>query len=70
MTLHHVHCPPPIGPGAQVGESDEDEDEDEEWPTLEKAAEMVGSGYDTEVVVNPEDERAIEMFMNKNPPLR
>ncbi|XP_051852893.1 bystin [Antechinus flavipes] len=58
-----------LGPGAQVGESD-GEDEDEEWPTLEKAAEMVGSGYDSEVAVNPEDERAIEMFMNQNPPLR
>lgn len=56
-----------LGPGAQVGESD---DEDEEWPTLEKAAEMVGSGFDEEIVVNPEDERAIEMFMNENPPVR
>ncbi|NWH61671.1 BYST protein, partial [Geococcyx californianus] len=43
--------------------------EDEEWPSLEKA---VGRRVETggEVEVDPEDEKAIEMFMNKNPPLR
>ena len=31
---------------------------------------MAGPGYQAEVVVDPEDERAIEMFMNKSPPAR
>lgn len=56
-----------LGPGVPQDGSD---DEDEEWPTLEKAATMTGAGHHTEVVVDPEDERAIEMFMNKNPPAR
>lgn len=46
-------------------EEEEEEEEDEEWPSLQQAAARSG-----EVVVNPEDEKAIEMFMNKNPPLR
>ncbi|XDC85476.1 hypothetical protein R6Z07F_016649 [Ovis aries] len=54
-----------LGPGVPQDGSD-----DEEWPTLEKAATMAGPGYQAEVVVDPEDERAIEMFMNKNPPAR
>uniref|UniRef100_H2QSZ9 Bystin like n=2 Tax=Pan TaxID=9596 RepID=H2QSZ9_PANTR len=49
---------------------DGSDDEDEEWPTLEKAATMTAAGHHAEVVVDPEDERAIEMFMNKNPPAR
>jgi essential nuclear protein 1 len=49
---------------------DGSDDEDEEWPTLEKAAKMTGVCHPAEVVVDPEDERAIEMFMNKNPPAR
>ncbi|XP_077151419.1 bystin isoform X2 [Ranitomeya variabilis] len=44
--------------------------EDEEWPSLEKAARVEKGGYSEDVEVNPEDEAAIEMFMNKNPPLR
>lgn len=48
----------------------QDGSDDEEWPTLEKAATMTGPDYHAEVVVDPEDERAIEMFMNKNPPAR
>lgn len=56
-----------LGPGVPQDGSD---DEDEEWPTLEKAATMTGAGQHAEVVVDPEDERAIEMFMNKNPPVR
>ncbi|XP_053562709.1 bystin [Bombina bombina] len=44
--------------------------EDEEWPSLEKAASMDAGAYSESVEVNPEDEKAIEMFMNKNPPLR
>ncbi|KAM6183763.1 bystin isoform 2-T2 [Erethizon dorsatum] len=56
-----------LGPGVSQDGSDE---EDEEWPTLEKAAKMTGVSHHAEVVVDPEDERAIEMFMNKNPPAR
>lgn len=53
------------GPGS-------DSEEDEEWPSLEKAAAVASrrGEYCGEVVVDPEDEKAIEMFMNKNPPLR
>ncbi|XP_044144228.1 bystin [Bufo gargarizans] len=50
--------------------SHDSDSEDEEWPTLEKAASMDAGSYNEDVEVNPEDERAIEMFMNKNPPLR
>ncbi|XP_071993434.1 bystin [Engystomops pustulosus] len=50
--------------------SNESDSEDEEWPTLEKAASMDAGNYSEEVQVNPEDEKAIELFMNKNPPLR
>ncbi|XP_064895070.1 bystin [Columba livia] len=55
--------------GPALGGSDS---EDDEWPSLEKAALAAGrSGEDGgEVAVDPEDEAAIEMFMNKNPPLR
>ncbi|NXD31597.1 BYST protein, partial [Spelaeornis formosus] len=57
----------PAGPAA-----DSDDEDEEEWPSLEKAAAAAGrSGdYGGEVEVDPEDEKAIEMFMNKNPPLR
>lgn len=37
---------------------------------MEKAATMTGPGPNAEVVVDPEDERAIEMFMKKDPPAR
>ncbi|XP_019736274.1 bystin-like [Hippocampus comes] len=55
-----------------LGPSSQDADSDEEWPTL---GATVGKGdtntvYDTEVVVDADDEKAIEMFMNKNPPMR
>ncbi|NXQ26621.1 BYST protein, partial [Alaudala cheleensis] len=58
-------APLPAGPGS-------DSEDDEEWPSLEKAAAAAArSGdYGGEVEVDPEDEKAIEMFMNKNPPLR
>ena len=49
---------------------DGSQDEEEEWPTLEKAAKMTGVDHQAEVVVDPEDERAFERFMNKNPPIR
>ncbi|NXC98550.1 BYST protein, partial [Certhia familiaris] len=52
----------PAGPGS-------DSEDDEEWPSLEKAAGRSGD-YGGDVEVDPEDEKAIEMFMNKNPPLR
>ncbi|KFO82687.1 Bystin, partial [Cuculus canorus] len=52
-----------------AGPSVDSEEEDEEWPSLEKAAAQRGQAGG-EVEVDPEDEKAIEMFMNKNPPLR
>ncbi len=49
------------GPSTQDGDSDDD------WPALgDDVTEETGG----EVDVDPEDEKAIEMFMNKNPPLR
>ncbi|XP_062975257.1 bystin [Elgaria multicarinata webbii] len=56
-----------LGPASKDGDSDT---EDEEWPSLEKAAAMEKREYCEEMTVNAEDEKAIEMFMNKNPPLR
>ncbi|XP_051980142.1 bystin [Xyrauchen texanus] len=53
-------------PATQLGPSTQDGDSDEEWPALGEAAEESSS----EVQVDPEDERAIQMFMNKNPPVR
>lgn len=58
------------GPGAPQQRSatlgaGSDSEDDEEWPSLEAAA-----GRGGEVAVDPEDEAAIERFMNKNPPLR
>ncbi|NP_001015838.1 bystin [Xenopus tropicalis] len=44
--------------------------EDDEWPSLEKAASLEKGTLNEEVQINPEDEKAMEMFMNKNPPLR
>lgn len=50
---------------------DGDADSDEEWPALGEAGAADGDvECDTEVVVNPDDEKAIELFMNKNPPVR
>uniref|UniRef100_A0A671QF89 Bystin-like n=1 Tax=Sinocyclocheilus anshuiensis TaxID=1608454 RepID=A0A671QF89_9TELE len=54
-------------PATRLGPSTQDGDSDDEWPALgDDAAEETGG----EVDVDPEDEKAIEMFMNKNPPLR
>uniref|UniRef100_UPI00398E4B08 bystin n=1 Tax=Pristiophorus japonicus TaxID=55135 RepID=UPI00398E4B08 len=47
-----------------------DSDSDDEWPTLDRAAAIAKQEYCEDVVVNPEDEKAIDMFMSKNPPLR
>ncbi|XP_073472041.1 bystin [Aquarana catesbeiana] len=69
------------GPGRQVAKQKttvldykskaaNSDSEDEEWPTLEKAASMDAATYNEHVEVNPEDEKAIAMFMNKNPPVR
>ncbi|XP_043079600.1 bystin isoform X1 [Puntigrus tetrazona] len=49
-------------PTTRLGQSTQD-DSDDDWPAL-------GEETSGEVEVDPEDERAIEMFMNKNPPLR
>ncbi|RXN23309.1 bystin [Labeo rohita] len=53
-------------PATQLGPSTQDGDSDEEWPALGDDRGETGD----EVDVDPEDEKAIEMFMNKNPPLR
>ncbi|KAM7422576.1 hypothetical protein PAMA_010557 [Pampus argenteus] len=56
-------------PITSLGSESQDADSDEEWPALGEAEAGDAEG-DTEVVVNPDDEKAIEMFMNKNPPMR
>nr|XP_020652403.1 bystin [Pogona vitticeps] len=56
-----------LGPVSKDGDSDDDDDE---WPLLERAAALEKGECCEEVTVNPEDEKAIEMFMNKNPPVR
>ncbi|KAM8867788.1 bystin [Synchiropus picturatus] len=48
----------------------QDVDSDEEWPALGAGPSDTDVGCDTEIVVDPDDEKAIEMFMNKNPPMR
>lgn len=59
-------------PATVLGPCTKDADsEDEEWPALgEAGAGEEDAGCPTEVVVDAEDEKAIEIFMNKNPPLR
>lgn len=58
-------CNPIEGPDSQ------DADSDEEWPALGHAdAGDADAEGDSEVVVDADDEKAIEMFMNKNPPVR
>lgn len=52
-----------------LGPESQDADSDEEWPAL-GAAGPADVEYDEEIVVDAEDEKAIEMFMNKNPPVR
>lgn len=48
------------------GLTTQDGDSDEEWPALGESTEDTP----TEVQVDPEDEKAIQTFMNKNPPVR
>ncbi|XP_049589555.1 bystin [Syngnathus scovelli] len=59
-------------PVTVLGSSSQDADSDEEWPELGATVgkDDANAVYDTEVVVDPDDEKAIEMFMNKNPPMR
>ncbi|XP_046880594.1 bystin [Hypomesus transpacificus] len=59
-------------PATVLGPHTKDEDSDEEWPALGEAGAGEGddAGCATEVVVDAEDEKAIETFMNKNPPMR
>ncbi|KAK7126313.1 hypothetical protein R3I94_017710 [Phoxinus phoxinus] len=52
-------------PATRLGAGADDADSDEEWPALGHHVEET-----RELDVDPEDEKAIEMFMNKNPPLR
>lgn len=56
-------------PVTVLGPDSQDADSDEEWPAL-GAAGPEDVEYDEEIVVDAEDEKAIEMFMNKNPPVR
>lgn len=53
-------------PATQLGPTTQDGDSDEEWPALGESSEDTG----TDVQVDPEDEKAIQMFMSKNPPVR
>lgn len=55
------------GPTSKDGDSDA---EDDEWPVLGTAGAMEKEDYCEEMTVNPDDEKAIEMFMSKNPPVR
>ncbi|XP_038605488.1 bystin [Tachyglossus aculeatus] len=60
----------PSGPEDQSDGEKEDDDDDDEWPSLERAAALEGPECGGQVPVDPDDEKAIEMFMNSNPPLR
>lgn len=54
-----------------LGPASQDADSDEEWPALGEAGAGDGDAEcDADITVDPEDEKAIEMFMNKNPPMR
>uniref|UniRef100_M3ZFR6 Bystin n=1 Tax=Xiphophorus maculatus TaxID=8083 RepID=M3ZFR6_XIPMA len=58
-------------PVTVLGPDSQDADSDEEWPALGHAgAGDADAEGDSEVVVDADDEKAIEMFMNKNPPVR
>uniref|UniRef100_A0A0K8S229 Bystin-like protein n=1 Tax=Crotalus horridus TaxID=35024 RepID=A0A0K8S229_CROHD len=56
-----------LGPASKDGDSDA---EDDEWPVLGAAGAMQKEEDCEEMTVNPDDEKAIEMFMSKNPPVR
>ncbi|XP_056462248.1 bystin [Gadus chalcogrammus] len=58
-------------PVTTLGSSTQDADSDEEWPALGEAGDVdADAGGETEVIVDAADEKAMEMFMNKNPPMR
>ncbi|KAL7837021.1 hypothetical protein SRHO_G00267320 [Serrasalmus rhombeus] len=58
-------------PSTVLGPSSQDGDSDEEWPELGAAGSVEADmGTGAVVEVDPEDEKAIQMFMNKNPPVR
>ncbi|XP_077460127.1 bystin [Stigmatopora argus] len=58
-------------PVTVLGSTSQDADSDDEWPALGATADGdPGAVCDTEVVVDPDDEKAIEIFMNKIPPMR
>ena len=62
---HLLSCNQILGPDTQ------DADSDEEWPALGEGGAADGDVVcDNEVIVDPDDEKAMEMFMNKNPPMR
>ncbi|KAM8976085.1 bystin [Pelodytes ibericus] len=74
--LEAEHVPGHVAPKEKTtildtkGKAEGSDSDDDEWPSLDKAASMDAGAYSENVEVNPEDEDAIEMFMNKNPPLR
>ncbi|KAJ8260239.1 hypothetical protein GJAV_G00178690 [Gymnothorax javanicus] len=57
-------------PSTVLGSGSQDIDSDEEWPALGHEGGEDDGVCGTEVEVDPDDEQAIQMFMNKNPPLR
>lgn len=58
-------------PSTSLGPSTEDGDSDEEWPALgATSAAEEELGGDGVLEVDPEDEKAIQMFMSTNPPVR
>ncbi|KAG9260728.1 bystin [Astyanax mexicanus] len=58
-------------PSTVLGPHTQDGDSDEEWPELgAMGTEDHEVGAVAEVEVDPDDEKAIQMFMNKNPPVR
>ncbi|XP_061076297.1 bystin [Conger conger] len=57
-------------PSTVLGSGTQDLDSDEEWPALGQAGGEDDGECGTEVEVDPDDEKAMQMFMNKNPPLR
>uniref|UniRef100_A0A8C9FMY9 Bystin like n=1 Tax=Pavo cristatus TaxID=9049 RepID=A0A8C9FMY9_PAVCR len=61
---------PPQRCAAPGGPDSEEDEEDEEWPSLQRAAEWDGRCGGGDVEVDPEDEKALEMFMSRAPPLR
>lgn len=62
--------PPPPRCATPGGSGSEEDEEDEEWPSLRRAAEWDGRSGGGDVEVDPEDEKALEAFMSRAPPLR